>query len=166
MKALRVVCCERSEDSTTSTPSPDGTSSTDSPLSKPWDGTQADLARFSSPVSLASEMLALELLMKYCAREADAWGEAGVAPAFAEDPTAPGLDGDLDGLGLDADRRLMLSVFRQEKLLLLRGVVSRLTHMRKVSSLLNRPIRMPAVVSPPPVLGAPDFRTSSSIPAV
>lgn len=118
-----------------------------------WDGTEADLPRFATPVSLASEMFALELLMRYGAREADAWGEAGVACALAEDPTAPGLDGDLDGLGLDTDRRLMLSVFRQEKIALLRSIVSRLTHMRKVSGLLNRPIKMPVNTSPPATLG-------------
>lgn len=119
-----------------------------------WDGTEEDLSRFTTPVSLESEMAALELLMRYSAREADAWGEAGVSAALAEDPAAPGLDGDLDGLGLDADQRLMLSVFRQEKVALLRGIVSRLTHMRKVSGLLNRPIKMPVNKSPPAVLGA------------
>lgn len=119
----------------------------------PWDGTENDLARFSNPVSLGSETAVLELIMRYSAQEADAWGAAGVAAAFAEDPTAPGLDGDLDGLGLDDDRRLMLSVFRQEKLGLLRGIVSRLTHMRKISDLLKRPIKMPSIKSPPPVLG-------------
>lgn len=154
MQAVRVVCCEGS----TAPVTPNGTDG-DTPLR--WDGTEADLPRFSEPVSLASEIASFELIMRYGAREADAWGEAGVAAALAEDPAAPGLDGDLDGLGLDTDRRLMLSVFRQEKLALLRGIVSRLTHMRKVSDLLNRPIKMPAARSPPPVLGAPMFRASS-----
>ncbi|CAM9255945.1 unnamed protein product [Laminaria digitata] len=154
MQAVRVICCEGS--STTATPNG---STGDASLR--WDGTEADLSRFSAPVSLVSEIASFELLMRYGAREADAWGEAGVAAALAEDPAAPGLDGDLDGLGLDTDRRLMLSVFRQEKLALLRGIVSRLTHMRKVSDLLNRPIKMPAARSPPPVLGAPVFRASS-----
>ena len=128
MQAVRVICCEAS--STTVTPKG---SAGDASLR--WDGTEADLSRFSAPVSLASEIASFELLMRYGAREADAWGEAGVAAALAQDPAEPGLDGDLDGLGLDTDRRLMLSVFRQEKLALLRGIVSRLTHMRKVSDL-------------------------------
>ena len=165
MQALRILSCEAPPP-----PSPRASNDGDNPSDvvgddagdgtggEPerirWDGTEEDLSRFANPVSLASEMAALELLMRYSAREADAWGEAGVAAALAEDPTAPGLDGDLDGLGLDADRRLMLSVFRQEKLALLRGIVSRLTHMRKVSGLLNRPIKMPVNASPPAVLGA------------
>lgn len=157
MQAIRVVCCEGRGTSK----SPDGREDTETHR---WDGTEADLPRFNAPVSLASEIAAFELLMRYSAREADMWGEAGVAAAFSEDLTAPALDGDLDGLGLDADRRLMLSVFRQEKLALLRGLVSRLTHMRKVSDLLNRPIKMPVVKSPPPVLGSytPFLRTSSA----
>lgn len=154
MQAVRVICCEGSS----ATFAPNEIAG-DAPLR--WDGTETDLSRFSEPVSLASEIASFELLMRYSAREADAWGEAGVAAALAEDPAAPGLDGDLDGLGLDTDRRLMLSVFRQEKLALLRGIVSRLTHMRKVSDLLNRPIKMPAARSPPPVLGASVFRASS-----
>lgn len=150
MQAVRIVTCE-AEGS--------GVSTTDDAVAGaaskglPWDGTEADLARFNTPVSLASEIATYELLMRYCAREADAWGEAGVAAALAEDPTAPGLDEDLDGLGLDEDRRLMLSVFRQEKVALLRSIVGRLTHMRKVSDLLNRPIKMPVNKSPPRVLG-------------
>lgn len=99
------------------------------------------------------KIAALELIMKYTAMEADAWGDAGVACAVAEDPTDDGLDGDLDGLGLDDDRRLMLSVFRQEKVRLLRGVVSRLTQMRKISGMLQRPIKMPEMGPPPAVLG-------------
>lgn len=154
MQAVRIICCEGS-----STPADPNGGAGDASLG--WDGTEADLSRFSAPVSLSLEIASFELLMRYSAREADAWGEAGVAAALAEDPSAPGLDGDLDGLGLDPDRRLMLSVFRQEKLALLRGIVSRLTHMRKVSDLLNRPLKMPAARSAPPVLGAPVFRSSS-----
>lgn len=152
MQAVRIVSCEaRGGDGT---PSFDGEIDHAGAESKlRWDGTEADLPRFTAPVSLASEVFALELLMRYSAREADAWGEAGVAGALAEDLTAPGLDGDLDGLGLDTDRRLMLSVFRQEKIALLRSVVGRLTHMRKVSGLLNRPIKMPVNASPPAILG-------------
>lgn len=157
MQAVRVVCCEGRGTSNPSGGTSDGSGNADA---SPWDGTEDDLARFSAPVSLVSEISAFEILMRYSAREADAWGEAGVAAALAEDLTAPGLDGDLDGLGLDADRRLMLSVFRQEKLGLLRGIVGRLTHMRKVSDLLKRPIKMPVVKSPPPVLGVPALRTS------
>lgn len=144
MQALRVIFCEAR--------SPSDGSAGEKPKLR-WDGTETDLSRFTTPVSLASENATLELIMRYCAREADAWGEAGVAAALAEDPTAPGLDGDLDGLGLDTDRRLMLSVFRQEKVVLLRSIVRRLTHMRKVSDLLQRPIKMPVNTSPPPVLG-------------
>lgn len=151
MQALRVVTCEAQGPSDGGDPSNVGSTGEESNLR--WDGTEGDLSRFTTPVSLASETATLELLMKYCAREADAWGEAGVAAALAEDPTAPGLDGDLDGLGLDTDRRLMLSVFRQEKVALLRGIVGRLTHMRKVSDLLQRPIKMPVNASPPAVLG-------------
>ncbi|CAM9585968.1 unnamed protein product [Ectocarpus fasciculatus] len=143
MQAVRIVCCEAAASLG---------AHGESELS--WDGTEAGLSRFTAPVSLASENAAFELLMRYSAREADAWGKAGVAAALAEDPAAPGLDGDLDGLGLDEDRRLMLSVFRQEKIALLRGIVGRLTHMRKVSDLLNRPIKMPVNGSPPPVLGS------------
>lgn len=155
MQAVRVICCQ----GFSTAANPNGCAG-DASLG--WDGTEADLSRFSAPVSLTSEIASFELLMRYNAREADAWGEAGVAAALAEDPSAPGLDGDLDGLGLDPDRRLMLSVFRQEKLALLRGIVSRLTHMRKVSDLLNRPLKMPAARSAPPVLGAPVFRFSST----
>lgn len=153
-----MVCCERNGTINPAEGSSGGSSGGGESLR--WDGTEADLSRFGSPVSLASECDAMELLMRYSAREADAWGDAGVAAALAEDPTASGLDGDLDGLGLDTDRRLMLSVFRQEKLVLLRGIVSRLTHMRKVSDLLNRPIKMPVVKSPPAVLGRPVFKGS------
>lgn len=141
MQAVRIVSCEAASLS----------AGGESELS--WDGTEAGLLRFTAPVSLASENAAFELLMRYSAREADDWGKAGVAAALAEDPAAPDLDGDLDGLGLDTDRRLMLSVFRQEKIALLRGIVGRLTHMRKVSDLLDRPIKMPVSGSPPPVLG-------------
>lgn len=153
MQAVRIVSCEAQggDGSPSSSDGDDGQAGAEATLR--WDGTEADLQRFAAPVSLASEMSALELLMRYSAREADAWGEAGVACALAEDPRAPGLDGDLDGLGLDADRRLMLSVFRQEKIELLRSIVSRLTHMRKVSGLLNRPIKIPVNASPPPTLG-------------
>lgn len=151
MQALRVISCEAQGPHDNDNPSDGGTAGGDSKLR--WDGTEADLSRFATPVSLASETATLELLMRYCAREADAWGEAGVAAALAEDPAAPGLDGDLDGLGLDTDRRLMLSVFRQEKVALLRGIVSRLMHMRKVSDLLQKPIKMPVNTSPPAVLG-------------
>ncbi|CAB1112411.1 unnamed protein product [Ectocarpus sp. CCAP 1310/34] len=147
MQAVRIVACEAAGLS----------AGGESELS--WDGTEADLSRFTAPISLASENAAFELLMRYSAREADDWGKAGVAAALAEDPAAPGLDGDLDGLGLDTDRRLMLSVFRLEKIALLRGIVGRLTHMRKVSDLLNRPIKMPVSGSPPPVLG-PACRSS------
>lgn len=151
MQALRIVSCEAQSASDCGNPSDGGSASGESNLR--WDGTKADLSRFATPVSLASETATLELLMRYCAREADAWGEAGVAAALAEDPRAPGLDGDLDRLGLDTDRRLMLSVFRQEKVALLRSIVGRLTHMRKVSDLLQRPIKMPVNTSPPAVLG-------------
>lgn len=147
---MRIICCE---DSTYSKQTGDAES-------RPWDGTETDLERFASPISLASELAVFELLMRYSAREADSWADNGVAAASAQDPTALGLDTDLDGLGLDADRRLMLSVFRQEKLTLLRSVVSRLTHMRKVSDMLNRPIKMPVVRSPPPVLGVPMLRNA------
>ncbi|CAM9235852.1 unnamed protein product [Hapterophycus canaliculatus] len=150
MQAVRIVMCEA--DVTGLSAADDVVASAES-KGLPWDGTEADLVRFSTPVSLASEIATYELLMRYCAREADAWGEAGVAAALAENPTAPGLDGDLDGLGLDTDRRLMLSVFRQEKVSLLRSIVGRLTHMRKVSDLLNRTIKMPVNKSPPRVLG-------------
>lgn len=153
MQAARIICCEGCGNAN----SADGNLISESR----WDGSEADLSRFSAPVSLPSEISAFELLMRYSAREADAWGDAGVAAALAEDPAAPGLDRDLDGLDLDADRRLMLSVFRQEKLVLLRGIVSRLTHMRKVSDLLRRPIKMPVTRSPPPVLGASVSRASS-----
>ena len=139
-----MVCCEGT------TPS----SQSGDVESRPWDGTEADLERFRSPVSLASELAVLELLMRYSAREADAWAESGVAAASAEDANARELDADLDGLGLDPDRRLMLSVFRKEKIMLLRNIVSRLNHMRKVSDMLNKPIKIPVVRSPS-VLGAP-----------
>lgn len=143
-----MICCERRNDEERN----DAANDAKSPGA--WDGTEADLARFASPVSLASEIEAMESIMRYSAQEADTWGSVGgVACALAEEPTATGLDGDLDGLGLDDDRRLMLSVFRQEKIKLLRGVVSRLTHMRKVSDLLQKPIKMPVDKSPPPVLG-------------
>ncbi|CAM9645621.1 unnamed protein product [Scytosiphon promiscuus] len=150
MQAVRIVMCE--VDGSGVSAIDDVVASVESKELR-WDGTEADLERFNTPVSLVSEIATYELLMRYCAREADAWGEAGVAAALAEDPTAPGLDGDLDGLGLDADRRLMLSVFRQEKVALLRSIIGRLTHMRKVSDLLNRPIKMPVNKSPPRVLG-------------
>ena len=157
MQAVRIISCEAQaaggDGGGDSSPSDGGAEEEAERLRLRWDGTEADLPRFATPVSLASEMFALELLMRYSAREADAWGEAGVACALAEDPTAPGLDGDLDELGLDTDRRLMLSVFRQEKIALLRSIVSRLTHMRRVSGLLNRPIKIPVNTSPPPTLG-------------
>lgn len=154
MQAVRIVSCEAAPCAgDDDDPFAAGNSGEETKKLR-WDGTEEDLSRFTTPVSLESEMAALELLMRYSAREADAWGEAGVAAALAEDPAAPGLDGDLDGLGLDADRRLMLSVFRQEKVALLRSIVSRLTHVRKVSGLLNRPIKMPVNRSPPAVLGA------------
>ena len=157
MQAVRIISCEvqaaGGDGGGDSSPSDGGAEEEAERLRLRWDGTEADLPRFATPVSLASEMFALELLMRYSAREADAWGEAGVACALAEDPTAPGLDGDLDELGLDTDRRLMLSVFRQEKIALLRSIVSRLTHMRRVSGLLNRPIKIPVNTSPPPTLG-------------
>lgn len=154
MQAVRIISCDAQGGGGGDDSPSDAEDDHAGPASKlRWDGTEADLPRFNTPVSLASEMFALELLMRYSAREADAWGEAGVACAVAEDPAAPGLDGDLDDLGLDTDRRLMLSVFRQEKIALLRSIVSRLTHMRKVSGLLNRPIKMPVNTSPPAVLG-------------
>lgn len=150
LQAVRIVCCEDSIYS----------KQTGDTESRPWDGTETDLERFSSPVSLASELAVFKLLMRYSAREADSWANNGVTAASAQNPTAPGLDADLDGLGLDADQRLMLSVFRQEKLMLLRSVVSRLTHMWKVSDMLNRPIKVPVVRSPPPVLGMPMLRNT------
>lgn len=156
MKAMRIVCSEPGTErgsaagSAPSNPAAPGTHI-------PWDGTEGDLERFAAPVSLESETAALELIMKFCALEADAWGDAGVAAALAEDPRAPDSEIDLDGLELDPDRRLMLSVFRQEKLCLLRDVISRLTHMVKVSGLLNRPIKMPPIQAPP-VLGPPVSR--------
>lgn len=150
MQAMRVVVCERQE---AADPTERGGS--------PWDGTELDLERFAAPVSLATETAVLELIMRYCALELDEWADAGVAAALAEDPRAPGLDADLDGLGLDSDRRLMLSVFRQEKVCLLRDVISRLTHVRKVSDLLQKPIKMPPMKSPPPVHGTWLRRTTS-----
>lgn len=152
MQAMRIVFCERqrgvgrSAESAASNPYMEGNES-------PWDRTERDLERFKAPISLASENAALELIMRYCALEADAWGDAGVAAALADDPTAPGLDDDLDGLGLNPDQRLMLSVFRQEKLCLLRGIISRLTHLRKMGDLLKRPIKLPPLKHTPTVLG-------------
>ncbi|CAM9752935.1 unnamed protein product [Discosporangium mesarthrocarpum] len=144
MQAIRILSCEAGA-TAVGDDAADGV--------RPWDGSARDLSRFSAPVSLASEVMSWELVMHCAAREADEWGAAGVAGAMAPDPSAPGLDGDLDGVvGLDEDRRLMLSVFRQEKLGLLRGVVSRLGHLRKVSGLLNRPVEVPVMKSPP-VLG-------------
>lgn len=173
MQAVRIVCCERITQSESQTSEDDKAAQQTAaaeavadglplPLSAegkeevpplPWDGTESDLARFAAPLSLATETAALELILRYTALEADSWGNAGVMCAFVEDPTADGLDGDLDGLGLDDDKKLMLSVFRKEKIILLRGIISRLTHMRKVGDLLQRPIKMPALRSPPPVLG-------------
>ncbi|CAM9312234.1 unnamed protein product [Choristocarpus tenellus] len=169
MQALRMVCCEpgaprtvanraRNEASKGSSDNPldlavCATEGNVSEMPPPWDGSSEDLSRFTTPVSLVSEMSAWELVMHLAAEEADAWGEAGVARALVKDVSAPGLDGDLDGVGLDDERRLMLSVFRQEKLLLLRRVLSRLGHLRKVSGMLNRPVKVP-VVKVPPVLGS------------
>jgi hypothetical protein len=129
MQALRLVCC-----------SCDAAAGSSEAAAAAWDGTERDLERFSRPVTLSSELKAWKLIEERC--------EAAAASLTA---AAGSSDDDLQGL--DAETKLMVGTFREEKVQLLANITARLKHLQSVSTLLGKPIALPSAnsMSKPPM---------------
>jgi hypothetical protein len=127
MQALRLVCCVC-----------DAAAGSSEAAAAAWDGTDRDLERFSRPVTLSSELRAWKLIEELCETAA-----ASLALAAGSD----------DLQGLDAETKLMVGTFREEKQQLLIDITARLKHLQSVSTLLGKPIALPTAnsMSKPPM---------------